>query len=95
MSAVSADQGLPELYVYYKVAEAQVEAALRAYEQALPGLDGLRLLRREPSESGLQTWMEVHNGPEARANEVRLAAVLAPYISGIRQVECFVTLQLE
>jgi hypothetical protein len=89
---VSAD-GLPELYVYYKVAEAQAKAALRAFDQAVDGLDSVRLLRREQAETGQETWMEIHCGSNAAHNESRLAAALIPFISGARHIEQFLPLR--
>ena len=72
----------PELYVYYKVAPAQV-AAIKPVLQAWPQV---RLLRRtgEP-----ETWMEIHTGPGAEASAQALAALLAPHITGPRHVERF------
>ena len=71
-----------ELYVYYKVEPAQVDAiktVLRAWPQ-------VRLLRRagEP-----ETWMEIHTGPDAEASAQALAVLLAPHIAGPRHLERF------
>ncbi|MCV2360921.1 DUF4936 family protein [Paucibacter sp. TC2R-5] len=80
-----------EIYVYYKVLDANLDAALRAFEQALLGLSGPcpRLLRREGSTTGEQTWMEIHAGANAQADEQRLAVAMSPYLSGIRHSERF------
>jgi hypothetical protein len=84
---------LLELYVYYRVDAAQAEAALRAFDQAGLGLSGPRLLRREHESTDQQTWMEIHCGAQAQESEARLAAVLAPYISGTRHIERFLPLR--
>jgi len=71
-----------ELYVYYKVAPAQAEAVkavLRAWPQ-------VRLLRRAGE---LETWMEIHAGPEAEASAQALAALLEQHITGPRHLERF------
>lgn len=84
-----------ELYVYYQVDNANLAAALRAFEQSSVGLIGPRprLLRREEENSvGQQTWMEIHGGEHAQADEQRLAAALTPYLSGARHVERFLPL---
>ncbi|WP_310383675.1 DUF4936 family protein [Roseateles sp.] len=84
-----------EIYVYYKVADANLDAALLAFEQALAGSNGPRprLLRRLESEASPQTWMEIHAGADAQADEQRLAVALTPYLSGARHVERFVALR--
>ncbi|MCV2368955.1 DUF4936 family protein [Roseateles oligotrophus] len=84
---------LPELYVYYRVDAAQAEAALRAFDQAGLGFNGPRLLRREHESPGQQTWMEIHCGAQAQESEAKLAALLAPYISGARHIERFLPLR--
>ena len=85
-----------ELFVYYKVDDANLEAALLAFERALAALSGPRpqLLRRaEESAAGQQTWMEIHRGAAAHADEQRLAVALTPYLRGARHVERFVALR--
>ncbi len=84
-----------EVYVYYKVADAHLDAALLAFEQALADLRGPhpRLLRREESVAGMQTWMEIHSGEHAQADEQRLAVAMTPYLSGARHVERFLPLR--
>ncbi len=80
-----------ELYVYYKVSSAQAGAALQAFDACLAGLTGPRprLMARDELASGLQTWMEIHAGAESAELEQKLAAALAPFISGSRHVERF------
>ena len=80
-----------ELYVYYKVDGAQVSAALRAFDEASAGLSGLRprLLRRESSADGQQTWMEIYRSVDALADEQRFAAAMAACVSGDRHIERF------
>ncbi|HBF50884.1 MAG TPA: DUF4936 domain-containing protein [Massilia sp.] len=87
-----------DLYVYYKVPEAQaaqLEPLVRAMQAGL-AQDGIagQLLRRPESKNGLQTWMEVY----PRADE-RLAALvegraeasgMAALIDGPRRAEVFV-----
>jgi hypothetical protein len=90
---MSAEGSLPELYVYYRVEAAQAEAAMQAFDQAGLGSSGLRLLRREHEPTVQQTWMEIHCGAAAAETEAKLAAVLAPYISGTRHIERFLPLR--
>ncbi|MCC9597437.1 MULTISPECIES: DUF4936 family protein [unclassified Rubrivivax] len=83
-------------YVYYRVAERDVEAcavAARAAFAALPF--AVELLRRPEVRDGLATLMEVHGAAderEADTAEAHLAAALAPWIVGERHVERFVPL---
>ena len=77
-----------ELYVYYKIAESDVDAA-RALVSIGPGV---RLLRRCDTGAGPQTWMEIHDGPDPVLTEQALAAALQPFVVGSRHVERFVPL---
>ncbi len=79
-----------ELYVYYKIAPAQVAAALAVFED----WPAVKLLKRADQADSLQTWMEIHRGPEAEASERSLAALLAPFITGPRHVERFEPVRL-
>jgi len=78
-----------ELYVYYKVAAADAAAALAL----LAAWPSVRLLRRSDEAGALQTWMEIHTGPEAIRSEQALALALQPYLAGPRHVERFVALR--
>lgn len=74
-----------ELYVYYKVASAQAKAikkVMRAWPQ-------VRLLRRGGEPGELETWMEIHTGPDAEASAQALGPLLAPHITGPRHLERF------
>ncbi|WP_077037560.1 DUF4936 family protein [Pelomonas sp. KK5] len=74
-----------EIYVYYKVAPARVEAlhaVLRAWPQ-------VRLMRRDGELGELQTWMEVHTGPDAERTAAALDGLVGPFVEGSRQVERF------
>lgn len=88
-----------DLYIYYRVAEAQAAALLpqvQAMQAALAGSHGVQvaLKRRPDSKDGLQTWMEVYGAvppafDRALAQAV-VAAGLARHISGERHTEVFV-----
>jgi hypothetical protein len=84
-----------EIYVYYKVDEANLDAALLAFEQASAALSGPRprLLRRQESDAGTQTWMEIHYGADPLAAAQQLSEAMTPYISGARHVERFLPLR--
>jgi len=86
-----------ELYVYYKLASAQRQAALAAFEVACAPLSEPRprLLRRQDAMrgDGLETWMEIHSGSQAQQNEACLAAALAPFVQGQRHREKFLPLR--
>lgn len=87
---------MAEIYVYYKLASARRQAALAAFEAACQALSGPRprLLGRqdEACAGGLETWMEIHTGPQALQTEAALASALAPYVEGLRHIEKFVLL---
>ena len=91
-----------ELYIYYRVREANVEVAGRAVstmQRALcaahPGL-ATRLLRRPESAAGQQTWMECYEhsgaGVDAalQASIAEAARSLSRWVDGDRHVEVFV-----
>jgi hypothetical protein len=91
--------GEPELYLYWRVGEADVAAAVaaaRAWQQGLatrhPGLS-CRLLQR--TQAGAPTLMEVYRRPggigPALAEEIRAGgdALLAPWLDGVRHLEVF------
>ncbi|MBT9494245.1 MAG: DUF4936 family protein [Paucibacter sp.] len=84
-----------EIYVYYKVADANLAAALQAFEQALAAFSEPRprLLRRQDGTTGPQTWMEIHGGANAQADEQRLSVAMTPYLCGARHVERFEALR--
>ncbi|MEN3276781.1 MAG: hypothetical protein V7631_2571 [Massilia sp.] len=87
-----------DLYVYYKVRDAQaahLEPLVRALQARLDR-PGAQLKRRPGSTGGLQTWMEVYPGvPGAFAGELSAAAAAAgidALIEGPRRAEVFVEL---
>ena len=93
-----------ELYVYYRVAQANVQVALQtvlAFQQDLraarPGL-AARVLRRSEERSDGVTLMEIYAfddgrktgiDPALRAHIEQAAAALTPLLSGPRQTEAF------
>ncbi len=88
-----------DLYIYYRVAEAQAAALLpqvQAMQAALAASHGMpvALKRRPESKDGLQTWMEVYGGVPAGFEHALAEAVatagLASHISGERHTEVFV-----
>lgn len=87
-----------DLYIYYRVAEAQAAALLPQVQamQAALGAQGVQcaLKRRPDSKDGLQTWMEVYGGCapafETELAQAVVAADLAQYIDGARHTEVFV-----
>lgn len=88
---------MAEIYVYYKLASARRQAALAAFEAACQALRGPRprLLGRqdEARADGLETWMEIHSGPQALQTETALASALAPFVEGQRHIEKFLPLR--
>lgn len=93
-----------DLYVYYKVREADAAALVprvRAMQAALAASHGVavQLKRRPDSKDGLQTWMEVYPGAaDTFADTVDGAAAgagLGALISGPRRTEVFVDLTPE
>lgn len=94
-AAVQAGQE-PELFVYYRVASSQAEAAQAAFAAACADA-GIRLLRRadevpkSTDEEALQTWMEVY--PVGLTGwEPQIADAMRPWVSGERHIERFVAL---
>jgi hypothetical protein len=77
-----------QLYVYYRVAPEQAEAALTAFRKARLETPVELLQRPEPDEQGRWTWMEVY--PEGWGHrEPLMAAALAGLIASERKVERF------
>lgn len=91
MSSAGAVQA--ELYIYYKLGQAQAEVALEAFEQAR-GEAPVRLLQRHDGDAALLTWMEIYGPDVAQAQfvEQRVAAVMAPFAVGTRHREVFLAL---
>ena len=95
-----------ELFVYYRVAAENAEAAraeVQRFQASLrEGHEGLsaRLLRRPGEADGRQTWMETYtNTPSPdgvsdtmRAEIERAAHRLVPLIDGPRHIEVFLPL---
>lgn len=83
---------LVERFVYYRIHESDVAAALEAFRAAVPA-GSVRLMRRLDAGAGaLQTWMEVHPPVTGAQTEPALAAALAAFIQGPRHLEQFVPL---
>lgn len=91
-----------DLYVYYKVQDADTAAlqgAVRAMQYALAASHGVNgLLRRRPeTRDGLQTWMEVYPsvpvGFVAVLEDAVAQAGLAALTSGPRHTEVFTELE--
>jgi hypothetical protein len=90
-----------DLYVYYKVREAnaaRLQPLVRAMQGALAAQCGLsvQLKRRPEAPDGLQTWMEVYPGaddsfPATLAAAVRMAG-FDGLIEGPRRAEVFTDL---
>ena len=86
-----------DLYVYYKVREADT-AALAPRVRALQAHLGVQaqLKRRPDASSGLQTWMEVYPGVDdgfpARLDAAALDAGFEGLIDGPRRAEIFTDL---
>ena len=92
-----------DLYVYYKVGEAdaaalapRVLAMQAALAAGLPG--GAQLKRRPGASAGLQTWMEVYPDVADEFLSHLDAAVeeagLAVFLAGPRRAEVFMDLSL-
>lgn len=91
-----------DLYVYYKVADADAAALaprVRALQAALAAAHGVAVQRkrRPGSKDGLQTWMEVYPDVPASFEETLAQAVaqagLGALIQGPRRAEVFVELE--
>lgn len=77
-----------QLYVYYRVAGEQAEAALVAFRKARLEAPIELLHRPEVDAEGRWTWMEVY--PEGWTHrEPQIAAAMAPWIATERKVERF------
>jgi len=93
-----------ELFVYYRVPEAEAAAAQRDIESLQAELRGAhagleaRLLRRPAASNGVQTWMEIYQRPghalgideSLQADIEARAARRARHFEGPRHVEVFV-----
>ncbi|MFG6466959.1 DUF4936 family protein [Roseateles sp. BYS87W] len=77
-----------QLFVYYRVADAQAEAALTAFRKARVEAPIDLLQRPEPDELGRWTWMEVYPAGWAH-REPQVAAAMAPWLATERRVERF------
>ena len=98
---------MQELYVYYKLAPNQLDAARAAFEQLraalkhqLPGLHSRLLMRPTTAAGSVQTWMEIHAWPDGHADapgdwveqlERQVGQLAGPSVGG-RHVEVFVAL---
>ena len=77
-----------QLYVYYKVAADNADAALVAFRKARVEAPLELLQRPEPDDQGRWTWMEIY--PEGWTHrEPQVAAAMAPWLAGERRVERF------
>ena len=93
-----ANDSKQDLYIYYRVAEANshtLAAKVLAMQQQLATSAGVagQLKRRPQASDGVQTWMEVYPGTDhgfdaALADAVR-DAQLAKLIEGERHIEVF------
>jgi len=89
-----------DLYVYYKVPEAQAASLaprVRAMQAQLSSQGAQCQLKRRPeARDGLQTWMEVYPGCDATYAAVVEAAAqeagLGAFIEGPRRAEVFADL---
>ena len=95
-----------ELFVYYRIRDADVTAARAAVRtmqdrlrQTHPGL-ATRVLGRRGEDDGLQTWMEIYSLPGAgidpglEAEIERQATSWAALVAGPRHVEAFDSLPM-
>lgn len=95
------DLDLSDLYVYYKVRDAdtaQLAPLVRAMQAALVASHGVstQLKRRPGSHDGMQTWMEVYPAAPAGFDAVLARAALdagvEPLLAGPRRAEVFTDL---
>lgn len=93
---------MADLYIYYKVREADTEALLprvAAMQQALAAANGVtpQLKQRPQTKDGLRTWMEVYPAAPAGFDAALGAAVdsagIAHLIAGPRHTEEFMDVQ--
>ncbi|MDP3822770.1 MAG: DUF4936 family protein [Burkholderiales bacterium] len=96
---------MPELFIYYRLDVADAPAAQAAVAVFQAGLLArypwlkARLLRRPNATDGQETWMETYAADPALnttgitpaiAAEIELAAaVLTPWLRGVRHIELF------
>lgn len=90
-----------DLYVYYKVREAdgaQLAPRILAIQQQLGAQHGVSasLKRRPQASNGCQTWMEVYpavaDNFAALLEQAVIEAGVAPLIEGARHIEVFMDL---
>jgi len=77
-----------QLYVYYRVAADDVEAALVAFRKARVEAPIELLQRPEADAEGHWTWMEIYPAGWTH-REPQVAAAMAPWLVGVRKVERF------
>ena len=77
-----------QLYVYYRVDEANAESALTAFRKARVEAP-IELLRRpEPDAQGRWTWMEIY--PEGWTHrEPQVAMAMTAWLASERRIERF------
>ena len=96
---------MAELFIYYRLDVADAPAAQAAVAVFQAGLLArypwlrARLLRRPNATDGHETWMETYAAdpalnstgitPEVTAQIEQAAAVLAPFLRGVRHTEVF------
>lgn len=96
---------MPELFIYYQLDVADAPAAQRAVAVFQAGLSArypwlrARLLRRPNATDGQETWMETYAAdpalsttgitPAIATQIEQAAAVLAPWLRGVRHAEVF------
>jgi hypothetical protein len=93
---------MADLYIYYRVSEAQAAQlaprvqAMQASLKAAHGVAG-QLKRRPASQDGQQTWMEIYPATGAGFDAALAAAVLeaaiADQIDGQRHTEVFMDVE--
>ena len=77
-----------QLYVYYRIAADNVDAALIAFRKARLETPVELLQRPEPDADGHWTWMEIY--PEGWGHrEPLMAAAMAQWLASERRVERF------
>ncbi len=77
-----------QLYVYYRVAADNVDAALIAFRKARVEAPIELLQRPEPDDAGRWTWLEIY--PEGWGHrEPAVAAAMAQWLASERKVERF------
>ncbi|MFG6459359.1 DUF4936 family protein [Roseateles sp. BYS96W] len=77
-----------QLYVYYRIAADNVDAALIAFRKARVEAPLELLQRPEANDDGSWTWMEIY--PEGWGHrEPTVAAAMAQWLASERKVERF------